>query len=175
MSAQARDAYLESQVRTATPQRLRLMLIDGAIRFARQALGRWDHEDQQEAVYDSLVRCRDIIMELYGSIQRDASPMATQVAAIYFFLFRLMAEAPVKRDPQKVREVIGVLEEERETWRQLCDAMPEPPEAMGLQRSAEREITAPDGPPESEMSCFDASANEVNGSATQPQGFSLDA
>ena len=32
MSAQASDAYLESLARTATPQRLRLMLIDGAIR-----------------------------------------------------------------------------------------------------------------------------------------------
>jgi flagellar protein FliS len=159
MSAQACDAYLESLVRTATPQRLRLMLIDGAIRFARQALANWDREEHRTAVYESIVRCRAIIMELYGSIQQDASPVAKQVASIYLYLFRLLAEAPATHDAQKVREVMGVLEEERETWRQLCEQMPEPPEAMAGDRSQQREITA------------------GNSTVTSPtsQGFSLDA
>ena len=159
MSAQARDAYLESLARTATPQRLRLMLIDGAIRFAHKALDSWDHDEQQAAVYDAIVRCRAIIMELYGSIQADASPVAKQVASIYFFLFRLLAEAPVSHDAQKMRDVIGVLEEERETWRQVCEKMPEPPESMGGDRSAQREITA------------DSFAN----TSLPSEGFTLDA
>jgi flagellar protein FliS len=118
------------------------MLIDGAIRFAHKALENWDQDEQQATVYDAIVRCRAIVMELYGSIQPDASPVAKQVASIYFFLFRLLAEAPVSHDAQKMRDVIGVLEEERETWRQLCEKMPEPPESMGGDRSAQREITA---------------------------------
>jgi flagellar protein FliS len=142
MSAQACDAYLESLARTATPQRLRLMLIDGAIRFARKALENWGREEQQPEVYEAIVRCRAIVMELYGSVQQDASPLAKQVASIYLYLFRLLAEAPALADAQKMRDVIGVLEEERETWRQLCEQMPEPPEEMVGDRSGQREITA---------------------------------
>ena len=37
MYASPRDAYLETEVTTATPQRLRLMLIEAAIRRARAA------------------------------------------------------------------------------------------------------------------------------------------
>ena len=43
------NAYLEVQVLTATPQRLRLMLIAGAIRWARQALSCWDADRADEA------------------------------------------------------------------------------------------------------------------------------
>ena len=38
MQQPAHESYLEAQVMTATPQKLRLMLIEGAIRFARQTL-----------------------------------------------------------------------------------------------------------------------------------------
>jgi flagellin-specific chaperone FliS len=41
MQAESHDTYLASQVMTASPQRLRLMLIEGAIRFGRQAAEAW--------------------------------------------------------------------------------------------------------------------------------------
>jgi flagellar protein FliS len=141
MSARACDAYLESLVRTATPQRLRLMLIDGALRFARQALENWDRQEGQADAYESIVRCRAIVMELYGAIRKDASPVAKQVAALYLYLFRLLADVPSSRDRQKLCVVIDVLKEERETWSQLCRQMPEPPQAAAGEQAADREIT----------------------------------
>ena len=41
MDRTAQNAYLEAQANTATPQKLRLMLIDGGLRFARQTLDHW--------------------------------------------------------------------------------------------------------------------------------------
>lgn len=144
MSPTARDAYLEAQVRTATPQRLRLMLIDGALRFARQSIELWDNEQQQEARFNALVRCREIIAELYGAIHADHATVAEQVKAIYRFLFWQLAEASLHNDCQKVRDVVEVLGEERETWRQLCEKMPEPPPRDGTAPCGGREITARD-------------------------------
>jgi flagellar secretion chaperone FliS len=127
MSPTARDIYLEAQVRTATPQRLRLMLIEGALKFARQSLALWDNEQQREARFNALSRCRSIVSELYATIRTAEFPVAQQVKALYLFLFQHLADASFSHDPQKVREAIHVLEEERETWRQLCEKMPEPP------------------------------------------------
>ncbi|NLX54087.1 MAG: flagellar export chaperone FliS [Planctomycetaceae bacterium] len=147
MSRNVRDAYLEAQVRTATPQRLRLMLIEGAMRFARRSLELWDDAAQREACRGALSRCRGIVSELCATIKTDGFPVAHQVKAIYLFLFQQLADASFSHDAGKVRDVLSVLEEERETWQQLCMQMPEPPARdrssvpLGCQ-----EITAPHVP-----------------------------
>ena len=70
---QARERYLEAQVMTATPQKLRLMLIEGAIQHARQAL-EFERLEQPEQRGKSISRCRAIVAELLGSIRPDQSP-----------------------------------------------------------------------------------------------------
>jgi len=144
MSLSASDAYLESQVRTATPQRLQLMLIDGALRFARQALAQWNAGLPDEAAYNDIVRCRNIVAEIYGGIKQDQAPVAKQAAAIYMFLFRLLSEAPLHQDPRRVRDVVRVLERERETWQLVCAQMPEAPRGVGANQGTSEEITADD-------------------------------
>jgi flagellar secretion chaperone FliS len=146
MTFTAHDAYRETEIRTATPQKLRLMLIDGALRFARLAIECWDTPTRQETRCNALARCHDILTELYASIRADAVPVARQVKSIYQFLFRHLADATLSNDRQKLQEVVGVLEEERETWRQVCEVMPEPPERPEGGLGQMREITARDCP-----------------------------
>jgi flagellar protein FliS len=141
MQQNPRDAYLEAEVRTATPQRLRLMLIDGALRFARRALDTWGDEQQGAESYEALARCRSIVAELAGSIRAD-QPLAKQVQDIQLFLFRQLAEAPAHNDPERLKGVVEVLEVERETWRKLCEQMPEAP----VNEEPVQEITASDMP-----------------------------
>ncbi len=120
MNSSAHDTYLETQVLTAPPQKLRLMLIDAAIRRARQTIEAWD-KDRHEDAFEHLTRCRAIITELLGSIKKDDSRLSGTVAGIYVFLFQTLTEAQHRRDRQKLAEVIRVLEIERETWQQVCD------------------------------------------------------
>ena len=157
MTHTARDAYLETQIRTATPQKLRLMLIDGALRFAQQAIECWDREEQRGARCNALARCHDILIELYGSIRTDQLPVTHQVKAIYRFLFRQLAEAASTGDCQKVRDIVRVLEQERATWRQLCEQMPEPPlrepgGPLGCQEITARDCLPLDPPPQTPFS-----------------------
>ncbi|MHB0959123.1 MAG: flagellar export chaperone FliS [Pirellulaceae bacterium] len=147
MPRNARDTYFETQVVTATPQRLRLMLIDGALRFAHQAIECWDDQVNRVPRYNALTRCHDIVVELYRTIRADDLPLAAQVKAIYAYLIREMALASTATDCQPVRNVVKVLEEERVTWQRLCEIMPEPPQRDNAGPQGCREITARECPP----------------------------
>jgi flagellar secretion chaperone FliS len=147
MPRTARDAYFETQVLTATPQRLRLMLIDGALRFAHQAVECWDDQAKRVQRYTALARCNDIVFELFSTIKTDELPVAKTVKAIYEYLIREIAVASTAEDCGHVRNVIRVLEEERMTWQQLCELMPEPPVRDSAGPQGCREITARECPP----------------------------
>jgi hypothetical protein len=60
------STYLESKVLTAAPQRLQLLLIEGAIRFGRQAEEALRNADRV-AASSSLLRTIDIIGELLAA------------------------------------------------------------------------------------------------------------
>jgi len=126
MSLSARDAYLETQVLTATPQRLRLMLIEAALRKARVAHQAYEANDKDTSV-TAISTCRDIVSELVGGVQPDQSPLAKQVLGIYLFLYSTLVEIGLTLDGQRLRDVIRVLEEERQTWQAVCEQMPERP------------------------------------------------
>ena len=124
MTSPARDAYLETEINTATPQKLRLMLIEGAIRQAALTQQHWK-ADNHEPALESLIRCRDIVSELIAGIHGADSPLAQQVCGLYVYLFSALTEAQQTRDEHQLAGVIRVLEEDRETWRELCQQLPD--------------------------------------------------
>lgn len=110
------DAYLRTRVLSATPEELRLMLLDGAIRFAGQAqrgIERGDHE----AAFAGFTQCRDIVTELIRSVGPGADPeLAERVVGVLTFIFRELVAASAERDAERVARVIDLLAFERETW-----------------------------------------------------------
>jgi flagellar protein FliS len=117
------DKYFESQVFTATPQRLRLMLIDGALQYARRALAHW----QNGRIYEggeALIGCQQIVTELLRGLRPEVAPeLVGNVAAVYTFILRSLIDASGKRDAAQLNEAISLLEIERETWRQVCEQL----------------------------------------------------
>ncbi len=143
MDQAASDSYLEAQVMTATPQKLRLMLIDGAIAAARQVLVHWEADQHDEAA-ESVIRCREIVAELLAGIQLDESELTKRVASVYVFLFQLFTEAQLRRDGEAIEKAIEILLVERETWRLVCEQMPSAPVSPAGEDSPAQEITAAD-------------------------------
>jgi flagellar protein FliS len=139
MDANAHDSYLESQVTTATPQRLRLMLIEAAIRFLKRTLSFWEENKNDEALA-SLIRARSILAELLSSIKPDKTELTQKVAGVYLFLFNALTKAQLRRDTKGIEETIEVLEVERETWRLVCEKLPHSPVPPDADKP--REITA---------------------------------
>jgi flagellar protein FliS len=140
MEPTARQAYLETQILTATPQRLRLMLVEGAIRSARGAQMAWSDGDTAASL-EAIGKCRDILSELIAGIQPEQSRLARDVLGIYMFLFSTLVEAQFGRDVGRLNDVIRVLEEERMTWQAVCEQMPErPPVAPAAEEVAPQRV-----------------------------------
>jgi flagellar protein FliS len=120
MTPSARDAYLETQVMTATPQQLQLLLIDAAIRSAQLGQKHWE-TGNDEAAGDALLHAQEVLSELMASVGVAKSDISRRLAGIYIFLFRILTEAHLQRNEKKLADVIRVLMIERGTWSLVCE------------------------------------------------------
>lgn len=115
------NAYLRTKVLTASREELRLMLLDGAIKFAsqgREGLAAKNYE----ASYNGISQCRNIVLELLTTIKPEFDPeLCERVKAIYTFLYSELVEASLQKSVEKLDGVIKILNYERETWAMLMD------------------------------------------------------
>jgi flagellar secretion chaperone FliS len=119
----ARDEYLATEVLTAAPQKLRLMLIEAALRFGRRADAHWKN-GQHEAALDDLIHAQEAVTQLISGLSANLeSSLVRQIAAVYAFIYRSLVSAGFHRDPKKLADALRVLETERETWRQVCEKL----------------------------------------------------
>ena len=122
-------SYLETEILTAPPQKLQLMMIEAAIRFSKRAQGHWQ-AGEDDLACEALIRAQRIVTELTTGLNREASPeLVGKVASVYLFVFRRLMEANFEHDAEKLADAIRVLEVERETWRQVCDQVGRTPES----------------------------------------------
>jgi flagellar protein FliS len=112
--------YLESKVLTAPPHRLHLLLIEGAIRFGRQAETELTAGNRAAAM-SSLTRVLDIVGEMLAGVRQTKSQLNDKLAAVYWYIFRRVSEAILDSDQVALAEVLKLLEFERETWQLVCD------------------------------------------------------
>lgn len=117
--AKTANAYLRTRVMTASPEELRLMLLEASVRFARQGRDGMATKNY-ELTFTGLSSARDIVVELLTTIREDISPeLAANVKALYAFLYKELVDASINKDIPKLDKVIELLEYEVETWRLL--------------------------------------------------------
>ncbi|OCT13157.1 flagellar export chaperone FliS [Paenibacillus pectinilyticus] len=117
ISAQ-QNKYVQNSIQTASPAQLLIMLSDGAIRFCKQAIEAIHQKNYQDANH-FLVKVQDIIQEFVITLDKKAA-VADQLLPLYdYFLFRLV-EANTKKQAEPAEEVLGYLQELKETWLQAA-------------------------------------------------------
>ena len=125
MTQAAVNPYLRTKVMTATPEELRLMLYDGALKFCRlaaAAIGERRHEDS----YHNLARAQKIVLELSTSLKHSLQPdLCGKLSALYTYVYRKLVDASMNRDAAPLSEAIKLLDFERQTWRMLMDKLAE--------------------------------------------------
>jgi flagellar secretion chaperone FliS len=114
-------AYKQQSIMTATPERLVVMLYDGAIRFLFQA-GAAMREEDRATSFERLDRAEAIIDHLINTLDMSAGQIAERLEGIYVFSKRLLTEARLERDADKIDLVRGNLTELREAWAQITSA-----------------------------------------------------
>lgn len=118
MSVNAYQAYRQTQVSTASQGELLIMLFDGAIRFSKQAQAHMNKGQIEEAGI-KLIRTQDIINELILSLNLDMGEIAHNLEQLYTYIYDLLVQANIKKDPQSVEEALSLLVELKETWQQV--------------------------------------------------------
>lgn len=108
--------YLDARVTTASQPELQLMLLDGALRFGRQAEQLWNSPVQDGAVKRLLDRTLDIVEALVQGVARRENEISKRLEEEYAFAFRQVALAQLNRDLQALESALRVLTIERETW-----------------------------------------------------------
>jgi flagellar protein FliS len=113
--------YLDARVMTASQPELQLMLLDGALRFARQAQQLWVDDDQRAACDQLLERTLDIVEELVRSAVLGKTEQSKRLEEEYAFAFRQLTLAQLNHDMAPLEAAIKLLAFQRETWKLACE------------------------------------------------------
>ena len=124
-AGRAAQHYLQTQVRSASPLELVVMLYDGALRntaAAIDAMGRGDIRARRDAVTRSLA----IISELQSTLSLDkGGAIAEELDRLYSWMTDSLVQATVKQDAKPIHEVRKILGVLRDGWQQAAVARPE--------------------------------------------------
>jgi flagellar protein FliS len=106
--------YQQQQVLTAPPDKLLLMLFDGALRFCGQAKKALEAGELAEC-HQFIIKTQDIIIELETSLNMDYE-ISASLFALYDYLYRRLVEANIKKDAAILEEVMDFLTDLRQMW-----------------------------------------------------------
>ncbi len=113
--AAAKLAYTEASVMTASPERLVVMLYDGAIRFLHQSAAAL-RAGKRDTARERLRRATMIIDELNRSLDMSQGEIAVGLRSIYSFCSRHLIDSTLHADPEGYEKVAALLAELRESW-----------------------------------------------------------
>lgn len=117
MTHPSRDQYLESKVLTASQPQLHMMLLDGALRFGRNAKEIWTEGAAFQEVDQKLARMADIVDELTHGTATAGQEISKQLEEQYAFIYRELAACRINQTPKHLDNCLSLLAYQRETWR----------------------------------------------------------
>lgn len=108
--------YKQAAVETATPEKLLLMLYNGAIKFLHLAEKALDEKDYS-ASNQWLIKVQDIILELMNTLDMErGGEIAANLYQLYDFYLQETIQANLKKDAKRLTSVLEFFELFRETW-----------------------------------------------------------
>ncbi|WP_411682041.1 flagellar export chaperone FliS [Clostridium thailandense] len=112
----AYNAYKNNSVNYASREQLLLMLLDGAVKFAkigREALVEKDIKKSHE----NIVKTQNIFYELMVTLDvSKGGEWAESLMRVYDFIVRRLIDANMKKDVAIMDEIIPLIEDVKDTW-----------------------------------------------------------
>ena len=113
--------YKKSQVETATPEKILILLYDGAIQYlnkAKLAIA----ENNIEQIHHNIIGCENIIIEFMETLNmKEGGSLAQNLYRLYDYLYNTLVSANINKNEKQVDEVLGHLKGLRETWQKAID------------------------------------------------------
>lgn len=115
------NTYKAININTASQGKLILMLFDGAIKRAEEAIRQLERNNI-ESVHRNLIRAQEIIAELRSSLRIDVGgEVAVNIDRIYEYIYYLLVQGNLKKDVKPIREGIEHMKNMRETWKEAFE------------------------------------------------------
>jgi flagellar protein FliS len=108
--------YKNNSVTYASKEQLLLMLVEGAVKFAK--IGRQAILDKDiKKSHENLVKAQNIFYELMSTMNvEQGGEWAKVMMNIYDFIVRRLTDANIKKDIVIMDEVIPLIEDVKNTW-----------------------------------------------------------
>lgn len=115
-SNNAYNVYKKNSVSHAPKEQLLLMLVDGAVKFAK--IGRQAIADNDiKKAHENIIKTQDIYYELMETLDlTQGGDWAKDLMRIYSFIVRRLSDANIKKDAIILDEIIPLIEDIRDTW-----------------------------------------------------------
>jgi len=132
MSHPSRQQYLESKVLTASQPQLHMMLLDGALRFGRQAQTMWTEGSDFVSIDPLLQRVSNIVDELTHGTSTAKEEISKQLEEQYAFVYRELAACRINQTPEQLDNCLKLLSFQRETWKLASELLETEKEAPSM-------------------------------------------
>lgn len=116
------NPYLQQEILSASPVRLRQMLIQRAEELCSFVQQLWIAGEQLQAA-GWLLRIREILGELLEGVKDKDNPVSKQVTDFYIFLLQLLTRIEQTKDPEQLKTLEELLHMENETWQQVVQKL----------------------------------------------------
>jgi flagellar secretion chaperone FliS len=113
------EAFLRQEVESASPAKLRWLLIQKAYGLSIVVRDLWSKDKAFEAK-QWVIRIQDIFTELLEGIVDPKHPLAGQQSDLYVFLSKLLILAESHCDLEAMQNISDVLEIEKDSWEMLA-------------------------------------------------------
>ncbi|MFL0197092.1 flagellar export chaperone FliS [Clostridium sp. WILCCON 0269] len=117
-TANAYSTYKNNSVNYASKEQLLLMLLDGAVKFAkigRQAI----QEKNIPKAHENIVKTQKIFYELMMTLDLEkAENWGARLMSLYDFIVRRLIDANIKKDIKIMDEVIPFIEQVKDMWQE---------------------------------------------------------
>jgi flagellar biosynthetic protein FliS len=117
MYPNALNVYKNNSVNYASKEQLLIMLVDGAVKFSKQARQAIDEKDVKMA-HEYLTKTQDIFAELMISLDTSAGEWAQNMFSIYDFTKKELMQVNLAKDKERLDKLIPLIEDIQDTWHQ---------------------------------------------------------
>ena len=115
-AANAKNAYMDNSVSTASPERLLVMLCDRLVLDVQRGLEAQRAGNIPEA-HNQLVHAQEIVVHLRATLRVEAWDGGPGLASLYDWLHSQLIKANLSKDPEVTSGCLSLVENLADTWR----------------------------------------------------------
>jgi len=117
MYKNAATAYKNTNISTASPEELTLMLYDGMVKFCNMAILALEKNDY-EGCHKNITKTKKIIVELRSTLDFRYE-VSKDFDRIYDYIHWVLTQANVKKDKALIENGLKQIRDMRDIWREL--------------------------------------------------------